>query len=63
MLAAGEPLRADGRSALGVAADRADSGGRLDDATVVASVNEIEALTTGLSEKIWQKIDMISREE
>lgn len=36
---------------------------KLDDATVVASVNEIEALTTGLSEKIWQKIDMISREE
>lgn len=36
---------------------------KLDDATVVAAVNEIETLTTGLSEKIWQKIDVISREE
>ncbi len=36
---------------------------KLDDATVVAAVNEIEGLTTGLSEKIWQKIDMLSREE
>ncbi len=35
---------------------------KLDDATVVATVNEIEALTTGLSEKIWQKIDVLSRE-
>ena len=30
---------------------------------MVAAVNEIETLTTGLSEKIWQKIDVISREE
>lgn len=36
---------------------------KLDDATVVAAVNEIEALTTGLSEKIWQKIDMIGQDE
>jgi hypothetical protein len=34
---------------------------KLDDATVVAAVNEIEALTTGLSGKIWQKIDMVDR--
>lgn len=33
----------------------------LDDATVVAAVNEIETLTTGLSRKIWQKIDLVSR--
>ncbi len=31
----------------------------LDDATVVAAVNEIEALTTGLSRKIWQKIELM----
>ncbi len=31
----------------------------LDDSTVVATVNEIEDLTTGLSRKIWQKIDML----
>ncbi len=31
----------------------------MDDPTVVAAVNEIEALTTGLSRKIWQKIDML----
>lgn len=36
---------------------------RLDDATVVAAVNEIEALTTGLCEKIWQKIDVLSQDE
>ncbi|MDC0314631.1 hypothetical protein OAL92_02270 [bacterium] len=35
----------------------------LDDATVVATVNEIEDLTTGLSRKIWQKIDMLRGEE
>ena len=34
----------------------------LDDATVVAAVNEIEGLTTGLSRKIWQKIDLLSRQ-
>jgi hypothetical protein len=27
-----------------------------DDPTIVAAVNEIEDLTTGLSQKIWQKI-------
>lgn len=31
----------------------------LDDSTVVATVNEIEDLTSGLSRKIWQKIDML----
>ncbi|NNE90121.1 MAG: hypothetical protein HKN23_00590 [Verrucomicrobiales bacterium] len=31
----------------------------LDDPTVVATVNEIEDLTTGLSRKIWQKIDIV----
>ena len=31
----------------------------LDDPAVVAAVNEIEELTTGLSRKIWQKIDML----
>ena len=31
---------------------------KLDDATVVACVNEIEDLCTGLCRKIWQKIDM-----
>ncbi|MCB1232074.1 MAG: hypothetical protein KDN19_17530 [Verrucomicrobiae bacterium] len=36
---------------------------KLEDSTVVATVNEIENLTTGLSEKIWQKIDMLSREK
>jgi len=35
----------------------------LDDPTVVASVNEIEDLTTGLSRKIWQKIDMVRSED
>lgn len=34
---------------------------RLDDPTVVAAVNEIEELTTGLSRKIWQKIDLVDR--
>lgn len=29
---------------------------RFDDAVVLASVNEVEALTTGLSGKIWQKL-------
>jgi hypothetical protein len=32
-----------------------------DDGAVLAGVNEIEALTTGLSGKIWQKITMIER--
>lgn len=31
----------------------------LDDSAVVAAVNEIEGLTTGLSRKIWQKIDLV----
>lgn len=31
----------------------------LDDATVVATVNEIEGLSTGLSRKIWQKIELM----
>ena len=35
----------------------------LDDSLVVASVNEIEDLTTGLSRKIWQKIDMVRAED
>ncbi len=35
----------------------------LDDPVVVASVNEIEDLTTGLSRKIWQKIEMVRAEE
>lgn len=34
---------------------------RLDDSAVVAAVNEIETLTTGLSRKIWQKIDLVTR--
>ena len=29
------------------------------DATVVAAVNEIESLTTGLSRKVWQKITIL----
>ena len=28
----------------------------LDDSVALAAVNEIEALTAGLSQKIWQKI-------
>lgn len=32
-----------------------------DDAVVLASVNEIEELTTGLSSKIWQKITILDR--
>jgi hypothetical protein len=32
-----------------------------DDAIVLASVNEIEDLTTGLSSKIWQKITILDR--
>lgn len=36
---------------------------KLDDPTVVVAVNEIEDLTTGLSQKIWQKIDMLRDEE
>jgi len=28
----------------------------LDDPDIVAAVNEVEALTTGLSRKVWQKI-------
>jgi len=35
----------------------------LDDATVVAKVNEIEDLTTGLSLKVWQEIDMLRGKE
>ncbi len=35
---------------------------KLDDPTVVVAVNEIENLTTGLSRKIWQKIDMLRDE-
>jgi hypothetical protein len=31
------------------------------DAIVLASVNEIEELTTGLSSKIWQKITILDR--
>ena len=31
-----------------------------DDAAVLAGVNEIEALTTGLSGKIWQKISLLN---
>jgi hypothetical protein len=31
----------------------------LDDATVLASVSEVENLTTGLSRKIWQKITLL----
>lgn len=31
----------------------------LEDGTVIAAVNEIEELTTGLSRKIWQKIDIL----
>jgi len=34
---------------------------RLDDPTGVAAVNEIEDLTSGLSRKIWQKIDLVDR--
>ena len=33
----------------------------LDDSAVVTVVNEIETLTTGLSRKIWQKIDLVTR--
>jgi hypothetical protein len=34
----------------------------LDDPAVVATVNEIEELTTGLSRKIWQKIELMRPE-
>src|SRR4051812_1949402 len=34
---------------------------RFDDGTVLAGVNEIEGLTTGLSNKIWQKINILER--
>jgi hypothetical protein len=34
---------------------------RFDDVTVLAGVNEIEGLTTGLSNKIWQKINILER--
>jgi hypothetical protein len=34
---------------------------RFDDGVVLAGVNEIEALTTGLSNKIWQKITILER--
>lgn len=33
----------------------------LDDSGVVAAVNEIEGLTTGLSRKIWQKIELVGQ--
>lgn len=32
-----------------------------DDAVVVATINEVEALTTGLSRKVWQKIMILDR--
>ena len=32
-----------------------------DDAVVLAGVNEVEELTTGLSGKIWQKITILER--
>jgi hypothetical protein len=34
---------------------------RFDDSVVLASVNEIETLSTGLSGKIWQKITILER--
>ena len=34
---------------------------QLNDPVVLAAVNEIEALTSGLSSKIWQKITMLGR--
>jgi hypothetical protein len=34
---------------------------RFDDSVVLAGVNEIEGLTTGLSNKIWQKITILER--
>ena len=34
----------------------------LDDPAVVATVNEIEELTTGLSRKVWQKIELMRPE-
>jgi hypothetical protein len=34
-----------------------------DDPVVLATVNEIETLTTGLSRKIWQKIMIIHQLE
>jgi hypothetical protein len=34
---------------------------RFDDSVVLAGVNEIETLTTGLSGKIWQKITILER--
>ena len=34
---------------------------RVDDSVVLAGVNEIEGLTTGLSGKIWQKITILER--
>ena len=34
---------------------------RFDDSVVLAGVNEIEALTTGLSNKVWQKITILER--
>jgi hypothetical protein len=34
---------------------------RFDDGVVLAGVNEIETLTTGLSNKIWQKITILER--
>jgi hypothetical protein len=34
---------------------------RFDDSVVLAGVNEIEGLTTGLSGKIWQKINILER--
>jgi len=32
---------------------------RLDDAVVLQAVDEVEALTNGLSRKVWQKITML----
>lgn len=36
---------------------------RFDDSVVLASVNEVEALTTGLSSKIWQKLMILETSE
>ena len=32
----------------------------IDDSTVLASANEVEMLTTGLSRKIWQKLMVLN---
>jgi hypothetical protein len=36
---------------------------RFDDPVVLAAVDEIEDLTTGISRKIWQKIMIINQEK